>query len=312
MRKKALKKLLLSSLIALQLGNSNINTYHAYAKEASVEESQTIALEENGKKLQLISLIIDDYENTTFGYIFPKDGYTFFEDALTKRIYNMTVLGNSFSSSKLIYTDATNILPQDLEEAKSLTIEEAKDIISQTDIVNASAKLPNIDFTEYTDFIYQTYKIDYLENYEVPITNNSSYSDTEVTKKYDEEKEDLNFEDNEFKLGIFTPEHMQRCYTNIYQKEPFDINGKPGVITRYYVFDINGKHIKTLYTQDQIDEFIETNKDKLSNYTWKAALYTQDNIDDILTDIDNNKLISPNNTSYFIDYKTLVLTKKGN
>lgn len=308
MNKIVIKKLLLASLIALELNNSftRADISKVYAQEESYEDN-LIYLNENGKKLLLIAITYGDYKEVTLGYKFPKDNAIWFKDALSNRTYNMNRITDFMKYPELVYEEIENILPDELKNRDYLTREEALNIIASYRVVDAVTKLPNANDV-YHDYVYQTFEsIETGEN--VPhIANSSLFTDPYDTfnrfsldDNYNEDKEIIDSPLDDYKLGICEYLGVYECYKDIYSEE-FKRDYKGGIITRFYVFDENGNYLKSLYTQKQVDEFILEHKEKVNSYIWKAALYQADNMDEILIDISNNKIIPSKHITYFISY----------
>lgn len=314
MKKQNLKKFLIGTLIALQLNSAidynNIKTVYAH----ETHESDNIYLEENGKILLQIGLKIDNYEYITFGYHFKKDGYDYMKDALTGKTYNLSKMAKFINCPEIIYTKAINVLPDEIKKKGYLTKQEGHDFLNGFSIADDFI-MTSVDFDSY-ELHFETFAKGNFDNENLPISNRVYHVDTEftmfpVTEEYDEEKESFNPEANNFKLGIYEDsEKISPCFTNIYEDTPFKYDGKMGIIIRYYAFDKDGNYLKSLYTQEQIDEFIKEHKDNINEYSWKVAYYTGSNIDELLTLIDNNELVPSENTTYFKEYKPLNLTQK--
>lgn len=307
MKKPVLKKLLLGSIIALQL-NSELNkntTTDVYAKEALEED---ILLDENGKTLQMIAIIIDDYEYITLGYKFVKDNNVYLKDARTGRIYNFTKISEYIKHPLIVYIEIEKVLSKELRTRVSLTQKEATEIIDKFKIMERTLKLPT-GIDTYFDIKYLTFTTKENNNQHLLAGNCSLFSNTDnfsnsftVTDKYNEESEVLSPYANDYILGISENTDSYLTYSNIYQEESIGESNKMGIITCYYVFDKEKNKIATLKTQEQLDDFLIANENALNSYTWKAAYYNGTNIDTILEKIENNIPVSSETTTYFIDY----------
>lgn len=312
MKKISLKHFLLGSLIALQLSNgiigSNLST--VYAKENNEEE---ILFDENGKTLHMIGIIINDHEEITLGYVFVKDHAVYVKDARNGRIYNFTNISEYIKYPEIVYTEIENILPEELKNKTSITYDEANELVNKFNITEWTTKIWGM--YEPFDFTYETFAAPDFDNKGLPIANCSKFDDADdvfhswtVTDDYDEKNEILDLEANDYKLGLMEITESYPIYSNIYQDTPIGEANKMGIITRYYVFDKEGKRIATLKTQKQVDEFMMANEEKLNEFTWKASFYNGNSIDNILDAIENNQPVSYESTTYFIDYKPVKKT----
>lgn len=310
MKKLAFKKFILGSLIALQLSSnlSNNNLSEVYAKGENTEDIQ---FNENGKELHMIGIIIDKYETVTVGYVFVKDHAVYVKDAIDGRIYNFTKLSEYLQYPEIIYTEIENVLPEELKNRKSITKEEAIALTDEFFITNQTVKLWGMD--DLFDYTYETFGAAGFDNEGLHITNCGIFDDPDdvfhswtVTDDYQEELEIIDGTENNYKLGLLEVDDSYPIYSNIYSDEAIREEDKMGIITRYYVFDADGRRIKTLKTQEQVDEFICTHEDELDNYKWKASFYNGKSVDKILDAIENNQPISYETTTYFIDYKPKV------
>lgn len=310
MNRLSAKKLLLSSLIALQItsGFTNQSISEVYAQE-TVSENDDIQMIENDKKLLLIALTYGDYKDVTLGYKFSKDNAVWFKDAMTGRTYNMNRVSSFIHYPELVYTEIEDVLPENLKSRTYLTRDEAEDIIGKYKVVDAVVQLPDAA-DNYYDFVYQTFGTDAGADEDLHIANCSLFKDPydvfnsfTVEDDFNEKTEVIDASANDYKLGIYEYPGVYKCYSSIYDEYELKTGYKGGIITRLYVFDENGNYLKSLYTQKQIDEFIESNQENLNSYTWKAAIHLADNIDDILIDIKNNKVVPSKETTIFISYK---------
>lgn len=308
MNRITLKKTLLSFLVALQLTNgfTNQNIAQVYAYED--ESNDEILFNENGKKLLLIAITYKGYTHVTLGYKFSKDNAVWFKDAMDGRTYNMNKISDFIHYPELVYTEIEEVLPEELKNNTSLTREQAEDIINRFRVVDALTKLPNAN-DEYFDYIYQTFAADGFDNEGLHIANSSLFTDPydafnsfTVEDDFNEKKELIDRSKNYYKLGICEYLGVYDCYGTIYDEEAFKRDYKGGLITRYYVFDENGNYVKSLYTQEQIDRFINENQDKLDTFIWRAAFSHGENQEEILNSIENNRVVPNGETTYFISY----------
>lgn len=314
MKKISFKRLLLGTLMALQITNAigatGITT--AYAKESTSEE---ILLDENGKELHMIGIIIDDYESITLGYIYSKDDCVYVKDAIDGRIYNFTRISerlNYQAYPEIVFTEAENILPEELKDASILTKEEAKELVRRFSITDKSYDMSGILGQDFV-YTYQTFSSPGFDNENLHIANTSKFDDANdvfysftVSDEYNPDEEIIDYKANNFKLGILDTATTHPVYSNIYQTEQIGTSDKMGVITKFYVFDETGKRIATLKTQSEIDAFVSKHGDNVYKYTWKAAYYTGPSVDNILNLIAQNKEVSYTATSYFTDYKPVM------
>lgn len=309
MKLNQLKKLLLSSVMALQILSviPESNLSEVYAKESAQED--IIQFEENGKELLLIAITYKDYKYITVGYKFPKDNAIWVKDAIDGRCYNMNKISEFLHYPELVYTEIEEVLPEYLKNRDYLTKDEALDLISEFSVVETKTRLYGGDDLLH-DFYYQTFAKEGFDNTELHIANCSLFQDPydafnswTLEDDYNEDLEITNGYKNNFKLGFYENPGVYKCYKTIYDDEEIDTNYQGGIITRFYVFDCDGKHVSSLYTQKQIDEFISEHQDKLNSYTWKAAIHLADNAEEILINIQNNQVVSSSNSTYFISYK---------
>ncbi len=298
MKKNSLKKIILSGLMALQLSNGfSGNTLSQVSAIESIED--LLFMNKNGQSLKLIGMILNGYERITVGYVYKKDQSIYVEDARNGRIYNLTNISNYYESPKILFTDVKNVLPTELKDTKYLTKEEADEIVTQFQIANTVTQLPDAN-NIYWDYTYQTFSSTNSKAEVLPITTCSLFKDTE--NLFD------SFTENDFKLGLKEMKGTYPIYQDIYQEDPIGEANGIGMITGYYVLNNEGKRIATLKTQNEIDEFIANNENLLNEYTFKASFYKGTSIDEILDAIENNRRISYENTSYFIDYKPVQKT----
>ncbi len=303
MKKYQFKKLLLSSLIALQLANNvegNNSISNVYAQ---TENEDLISLDEDGKILQLVGIRIGDYESITFGYIYRKDSNVYLKDAIKGRIYNITNLDQNYIPIKLIYTEAENVLSDELKSKSRLTKEELEETAEKISIISITTYQPYVSQFEEgkVPFVYQTFESKEFDNSCLPITNDGLFSGLglPLTDDYDETKQDVDTS-NKYTLGIYQNTGVYSYYSNIYATDSVGESDKMGIIICYYIFDENNTRIATLRTQEQIDTFIELNAENIDKYTWKAAFYNGTDIKQILENIDSNIPVSLNKTTYFI------------
>lgn len=311
MKKIDFKRLLLGTLMALQItntiGTSGITT--AYAKEVPSKE---ILMDDAGKELHMIGIVIDDYESITLGYIYSKDDCVYVKDAIDGRIYNFTKISehlNYQAYPEIVFTEAENVLPDDLKKAPSLTKDEAKDLVSRFSITDKSYDMTGILGQDYV-YTYQTFSAPGFDNEDLHIANSSKFDDADdvfysftVSDDYNPDEEIIDYSANNFKLGIYDTATTHPVYSNIYQKDAIGTSDKMGVIIRFYIFDQNGKRIATLSTQNEIDNFVSKYSNNVYRYTWKAAYYTGPSVDNVLNLIKDNKIVTSDATSYFTDYK---------
>ncbi len=304
MKKISFKKLLLSSLIALQLAN-NFEGHNSISNVyAETKNDDLMSQNEDGKILQMIGIRIGNYECITFGYIYRKDNNTYLKD-IEGRIYNITNLDQNYIPIELIYTDAKNVLSDELKNEEKLEKEKLERIAEKFFITSET-----IYITIYSQFgesrrpfTYEIFEAKDFDNSNLPIVNSSSFFDSlgfPLTDDYDETKQDFDTSNN-YTLGICQTTGIYSYYSNVYATNPVGESDKIGIIICYYVFDENNTRIATLRTQEQIDTFIELNAENIDKYTWKAAFYNGTNIKQILENIDSNIPVSLNNTTYFID-----------
>lgn len=323
MSKLPLKKLLLGSLIVLQLTNaSNVNVLNkVYAKE---EKGNQIYLDEDGKILQLIGFKINGYETITFGYLYVKDNSVYLKDAKNGRIFNLTKISENYIPISALYGDAIEVLTNEQVSKGYITKEEANELSKSFYITQDTTKINGINgnVEVYQDITYDTFSKENFNNKEFDITNctgftlkdkidNNFYS-SNSTDNYNENLSQDNTSDNDYKLGILERYEKYPYYEDIYQKVPLGITDQMGIITGYYVLDENNQIVATLKTQEEIDKFLETHHDKLNNYIWKASYYNGTNIKDVLEAIDNNEPISYTYTTRFIDYSPACKKLKNN
>lgn len=327
MNKLALKKFLIRSLIALELTNGflNTNTQEVYAKD-SIEiennnEEDRILIVENNKNLLLIALTCGDYKYVTLGYKFSKDNAVWFKDAMNGRSYNMNRIEKFIDKTypELVYTEIENVLPEELKNRDYLTKEEAQNLISRFSVVDVTIQLSGLT-EEYYDFIYQSFAGERIKNSKDLHTANCSlfrdpydvFNRSNVEDEFDEKTEIIDKEAMNFKLGFYEYPGIYECYKTIYDANAYKKNYQGGLITRFYVFDENGNKLASLYTQNQIDSFIEEHKDKVYSYTWKAAIHLGENDEEVLIAIQNNEVVPSKESTNFISYKpkTNSLTKK--
>lgn len=306
MNKMTFKKFILGSLMALQLSNGFMGT-NMNEVQAQEEISTEIEFNENGKKLHMIGIIIDNYEAITLGYVFVKDHAIYVKDALDGRLYNFTKLSEYLQYPEIIYTEIENVLPEELKDRTSISKEEAFALVSDFYITNQTVKLWGMD--DLFDYTYETFGAEGFDNEKLHITNCGIFDNPDdvfheftVTDDYDEELEVIDGTENNYKLGLLEVDNSYPIYSNIYAEEALREEDKMGIITRYYVFNKWGERIATLKTQEEVDEFIISHEDELDSYSFKASFYNGTNVDRILDAIANNQPISYETTTYFIDY----------
>lgn len=310
MKKIGFKRLVLGTLMALQLTNGTGATLStAYAKEIPNNE---ILVEESGKELHMIGIIIDDYESITVGYIYSKDGCVYVKDAIDGRIYNFTNISESLNTQEypeIVFTEIENVLPDDLKDATKLTREEATNLIQRFSLTDFTFGMPGIGVDDY-DVTIQSFAAPGIDTEKLHVVNSSKFDDAAeivysftVTDNYNPEEEIIDLAVNNFRLGILDTATTHPVYSDIYSKTPICTSDKMGVIIRYYVFDKSGKRIATLNTQKEIDAFVEDHEKDIYEFKWKAAYYTGPSVDNVLNLISQNKPVSYEATSYFTDYK---------
>lgn len=305
MKKFSFKKLLLSSLIALQLTNS-CNLTNVYAKE---ESKDLILFDDDGKILHLVGLKAGDYETITFGYVYRVNHEIYFKDAIKNKIYNVSNLDNNYVNINLVYADAIDIFSEEEENSLGITRDKAIEVANKFSFGVDTVTLYTSQDEPYP-YYFDTFEAPGFDNSVLHISNSGLFDrnhaddvfyDFSVTDDYDEALEDVSTLNN-YKLGITTDIGEYEYYSNIYQNEFIGKSSDLGIITCYYVLDDNGERVATLRTQKEIDAFLEANIGLIDRYTWKVSFYTGSNIKPILNSIDANRPVSPNNTTYFIDY----------
>lgn len=307
MKRIDFKRLLLGTLMALEITNglgSTIPT--AYAKEIPSEE---ILMDDAGKELHAIGIIIDDYEAITLGYIFAKDDALYVRDAIDGRLYNLTKISEHIHYPEIVFTEVENVLPDRLKKDSSISKSDAEDIVSNLSIVDIDMEMTGIMGPDYV-FTYQSFAGPGLESDNLHIANSSKFDAPDdvfysftVSDEYNPDEEIIDYSANNFKLGILDTAKTHQVYSNIYQKQGICTSDKMGVITRFYVFDTDGRRIATLKTQREVDEFVAKHDSDVFKFKWKASYYTGPSVDNVLNLIKDNKVVSSDATSYFIDYK---------
>lgn len=306
MAKLSLKKLLLSTLLALQLTNiiSDNSLREVYGKEEQGLEDDKIYLDEDGKTLQLIGFKVNGYNSILFGYLYIKEDYIYLKDAADGRIYNLTKIGRNYISiSPIIYCTASQFLNEEQIARGYITNDEADSILSSIYIDEETIKM--FGMTDYSVFDFLTFKNsnDINQIYGISNTGTECIEIWGNTDDYNEQLAPDNTFDNNYKLGILERYEEYPYYSNIYQVEPTGTTNEMGVIIRFYVLDSNNQKIATLNTQDEVDAFIKEHYNELDNYTWKAAYYNGTHIKGILDAIENNEPISYVWATRFIDYE---------
>lgn len=306
MAKLSLKKLLLGSLLALQLTNiiNDNSLSEVYAKEEQNLEDDKIYLEEDGKTLQLIGFKVNGYESIIFGYLYVKEDSIYLKDASDGRIYNLTKIGENYIQlSPIIHCTALQVLTEEQIARGYITNAEADTILSSFSI--GKERLRVFAVSDYSEFDFYNFvnNNDINQPYSAWNTGTRRLEIWENTEDYDEKLALDNTPNNNYKLGILERYEEYPYYSNIYQTEPTGTTNEMGVIIKYYVLDSNNQKIATLNTQEEVDAFIIEHYNELDNYTWKAAYYNGTHIKDILDAIDNNEPISYVWATRFIDYK---------
>jgi len=302
-----ISRIALESILALGLVSkfTVLEIPNVYAATIDEADDDLIKFTDNGKKLQLVNVSVGDNRNfgkTVFGYLYIYNNSVYLEDKINDSITNLSELDRDYGC-QIVYTDAENVIPTELQENNGITKEQAIKISSRFKVTLVEHTMDS--GFGYSYFYTKTFSASGFDNENLAVSNYGIFGDDYdmfFGSLYD--KYMLQQEENPNPLELGQKEStLHAYYSSASQKEPSGFKNESGILIKYYAFNKAGEQVATLETQEEIDEFLKLHQDELNDYYWRAAFYKGNNVDEMLDYIQNNQEIPSENITYFKDYK---------
>ncbi len=305
-----MSKLALGSILALGLVSKFVNQEMPTVYAASTDEAEDdlIKFTENGKKLQLVSVKVGDtdyYEKSVFGYLYVYNNSVYLEDKINDSTTNLSEL-NSKYGCRIVYTDAKDVVPNELKENEGITKEQATEISNRFEVTTVEHEADSGFGISY--FYIETFSAPGFDSKKLSVSNYGRFGEDDYDiffgSLYDEYLLQKEKNPNTWQLELGQEEStLHAYYESVYQTEPSGFKDESGILLKYYVLNKEGEPVASLGTQEEVDEFLEKHYEELDNYQWKAAFYKGNQVDEMLDYLQNNQEVPSKNITYFIDYK---------